>query len=124
MKLQLGLSFKTVLQCIFKCTAMNWELFQRLASQSNKYVKKELSSNSTSIFLGHRWKNILTGEMVRFCRILLRISMEPRKMGGYASYFQENPIVNLSSGYSVQLRGFDPWAKDVMPLIDQRGISS
>ena len=43
--------------------------------------------------------------------------MEPRKMGGYASYFQENPIVNLSSGYSVQLRGFDPWAKEVMPLI-------
>jgi len=32
--------------------------------------------------------------------------MEPRKMGGYTSYFQEKPLVNLASGYSVQLRGF------------------
>jgi len=44
--------------------------------------------------------------------------MEPaRKMGGYTSYFQDNPLVHLASGYSVQLRGFSPWAKDVMPLI-------
>ena len=103
---------------------MNREFFQRLTSQLNKFLKKTLSSNSTSMFLGHRWKKISTGEMVRFFRISLRISMEPRNMGGYASYFQENSIMNLSSGYSVQLRGFDPWAKDVMPLIDQRGISS
>lgn len=48
---------------------------------------------------------------------MLRIIMEPRKMGGYTSYFQHNPVVPLATRYSVQLRGFEPWAKDIMYLI-------
>lgn len=110
-------SFQTILQCIFSTTAMDRDFFKRLATQSNKYARTKMHSQSSSMFLGHKWENISVGEMVRFFGIMLRISMEPRKMGGYTSYFQENPLVNLASGYSVQLRGFDPWAKEVMPLI-------
>ena len=36
------------------------------------------------------------------------ISMEPRNMGGYVSYFQDNHVVTMGGDYSVQLRGFDP----------------
>ena len=55
--------------------------------------------------------------MIRFCGIMLRISFESRKMGGYTSFFQDNPVITMGTGYSVQLRGFDPWAKDIMSLI-------
>ena len=63
------------------------------------------------------WRNITTAEMIRFFGIMLRISLEPRKMGGYVSYFTDNPTVVCGDGYSIQLRGYDPWARDVMTLV-------
>ena len=52
-----------------------------------------------------------------FFGIMLRIRMEPRKMGGYTSYFQDNPVIKLASGNPVQLRGYDPWAKEILFII-------
>ena len=92
-------SFSTVLQCIFKTSAMDRSFFQRLAAQSNKYARKDMKSRNSALYLGHEWKNIETGEMIRFFGIMLRISLEPRKMGGYTSYFLEDPVVMLGSGY-------------------------
>ena len=96
---------------------MDLDFFTRLATQSNKYVRTIMHTQSSSIFLGHKWRNISTGQMIRFFGIMLRISLEPEKMGGYTSYFQDNPVITMGTGYSVQLRGFDPWAKDFMSLI-------
>ena len=62
-------------------------------------------------------ENITVGEMIRFFGIMLRISMDPRKMGGYTSYFQDNPTVYMGGNYGVRLRGFNPWAKQIMALI-------
>ena len=42
--------------------------------------------------------------------------MEPRKMGGYATYFQDNVYMDMGGGYKVKLRGFTCWAKEIMPL--------
>ena len=120
----IGDSFETVLQCIFQTTAMNRDFFKRLASQSNKYARETMRSRNTSIYLGHKWENITVGEMVRFFGILLRISMEPRKMGGYESYFQDPPQIHLGVGYNVRLTGFEPWARNVMPLVRFKQIRS
>eukprot|EP00957_Ditylum_brightwellii_P160927 12252009-Ditylum_brightwellii.AAC.1 len=54
--------------------------------------------------------------MVCFFDILLRISMESRRMGGYVSYFQDDPIPNLGYGYHVGLCDYGSWAKEVMLL--------
>ena len=45
-------------------------------------------------------------------------------MGGYVSYFTENPTVVVGDGYSIQLRGYDPWAKDIMSLVRFKQIRS
>eukprot|EP00957_Ditylum_brightwellii_P202741 15331569-Ditylum_brightwellii.AAC.2 len=37
--------------------------------------------------------------MVHVFGILLRISMDPRRMGGYLSYFQYDPVLDLGQGY-------------------------
>jgi len=58
--------FQTILQCIFSTTAMDRDFFKRLATQSNKYARTQMRSQSSSMFLGHRWENISVGEMVRF----------------------------------------------------------
>eukprot|EP00957_Ditylum_brightwellii_P209529 15362134-Ditylum_brightwellii.AAC.1 len=42
--------------------------------------------------------------------------MEPCKMGRYKSYFTNSPHVLLGEKYSVGLRGFDCWAKQIMTL--------
>ena len=59
-----------------------------------------------------------------FFGILLRISMEPRKMGGYVSYFRDPPQVHLGVGYNVRLIGFEPWARNIMPLLRFKQIRS
>ena len=116
--------FNTVLHCIFKSTAMSREFFQRLATQSNKYARKQMMERNLTLFLGHFWKNIATAEMIRFFGIMLRISLEPWKMGGYVSYFSVNPTIVCRDGYSMQLRGYDPWAKDAMTLVRFKQIRS
>ena len=49
--------------------------------------------------------------MVHLFEITLIIILEPRKMGGYIYYFQESPLVHVGPGYSVRLRGYEPWDK-------------
>ena len=38
-------------------------------------------------------------------------------MGGYLSYFVEDPTIRLGRGYSVQLGGYDVWGGYFMTLI-------
>ena len=83
-----------------------------------------MKSRCSNKFIGHKWQNIGLGEMIRFFGIMLRISLEPRKMGGYASYFMDQSSLNIGTGYSVHLRGYEPWAKDVMTLVRFKQIRS
>ena len=62
--------------------------------------------------------------MIRFFGILLRISLEPRKMGGYATYFLEEPVIEMGSAYYCKLRGYLPWAKSIMSLVRFKQIRS
>ena len=80
---------------------MNRDFFKRLTAQSNKYARADMMSRHSNLYLGHKWRNIIVGEMVCFFGIMLRISMEPRKMGGYVSYFENNPIIRIGGNYCV-----------------------
>ena len=75
--------FETVLHCILKTTAMDHHFFARLVTQSNKMARQRMAERNSTLFLGHVWKNISVGEMIRFFGIMLQISLDPRKMGGY-----------------------------------------
>ena len=55
--------------------------------------------------------------MIHFFGIMLGISIEPRNMGGYTSYFQGNHGVHMGGNYDVRLCWFDPLAKKIIPLI-------
>ena len=76
-------------------TAMNIEFFQRLASQSNKHARNDMCSRNSTLCIGRKWENVSASEMIKFLGILLRIYLEPRKMGGYASCLEPTPICNL-----------------------------
>ena len=116
--------FFTVLQCLFETTAMDRDFFVRLCCESNKYARKVMKERNTSLFLGHKWNNISVTEMIHFFGIMLRISLEPRKMGGYESYFVEDQSITLCNGYSATLRGYNAWAKDIMTLLRFKQIRS
>ena len=116
--------FCTVLQCLFETTAMDRGFFIRLCGESNKYAKNIMRERNTTLFLGYKWTNIIVEEMVHFFGILLRISLEPRKMGGYTSYFQESHSITLASGYTCNLQGYQSWAKNIMNLVRFKQIRS
>ena len=62
--------------------------------------------------------------MIRFFGIMLQISLEPGKLGGYESYFVESKSINLGHRYKLELRGYHSWAKEVMPLVRFKQIRS
>ena len=119
-----GRRFHTILQCLFETTAMDRSFFLRLCAESNKYARKIMNERNTKLFIGHKWSNISVQEMIHFFGIMLRISLEPRKMGGYDSYFIEDHTIVLANGYTVTLTGYSPWAKDIMTLVRFKQIRS
>ena len=116
--------FVTVVQCLFQTTAINRNFFVRLCAESNRYARIVMRQRNTSVFLGHKWSNVTVEEMIHFFGIMLRISLEPRKMGGYKSYFTEQHSITAANGYSTSLRGYHAWAKDVMSLLRFKQIRS
>ena len=116
--------FVTVVQCLFQTTAINRNFFVRICAESNRYARRVMRERNTSLFLGHKWNNITTEEMIHFFGIMLRISLEPRKMGGYESYFTEQQSITAANGYSTSLRGYHAWAKDIMSLLRFKQIRS
>ena len=124
LKTGIAKKFNTVLQCLFQTTAMDSHFFSRLVTQSNKMARRRMAARNSTLFLGHKWTNITVGEMIRFFGVLLRISLEPRKMAGYESYFVESKTVHLGQGYGLVLRGYNAWAKDIMTLVRFKQIRS
>ena len=116
--------FKTVLQCLMTTTALSLDFFDRLTTQSNKFARNQMKERCSNKFIGHKWQNIRVEEMIRFFGIMLQISLEPRKMGGYPSYFTDQSSLGIGTNYSVHLRGYKPWAKDVMTLVRFKQIRS
>ena len=117
-------SFQTVLQCVFQTTPLDRDFFKRLATQSSKYACNIMQSRNSNRYIGHQWKNITTEEMISFFGILLRISLEPRKMGGYSSYFAEEPVIGMGNQYYCKLRGYHPCTRDIISLVRFRQIRS
>ena len=76
-----------------------------------------MNSRNSNKYIGHEWKNISTAEMIGLFGILLSISLEPRKMGGYIIYFSEEPVITMVGKYRCKLRGYEPWAKRITSLI-------
>ena len=76
-----------------------------------------MAGRNSALYLGEKLMNINVGEIILFFGIMLQISIESRKMGGYISYFVEDTLIQLGHGYSVQLRGCGAWGKYVMTLI-------
>ena len=81
-------------------------------------------SQKSTLNIRHKWTNIRVGEMIRFLWIMLRISLEPIKMGGYSTYFVNDTNMQPSSNYSVELCGYHAWTKDVMHMVRFKLIRS
>ena len=100
-----------------KTTAMNLELFRRIVAQSNKHARNGMHSRNSTLCLGHEWESAQESEIIYFLGIMLRISLEPRKMGGYSSHFVANSNVQIRTAHSVELLGCNAWSKDIMTLV-------
>ena len=68
--------------------------------------------------------NIHFSGIIRFFVIMVWISIEPRNIGGWPSYFADDPVIHLGCLYSVQIRGYDAWSKYFTTLIRFKHIRS
>ena len=91
--------------------------FQRLSPRINSHTQRYMKVSNSTLYLGGKLMNITIGEILGFFGIMMRISTEPRKMGGYPSYFVEDPIICFGCEYSVQCRLYYYWGKYVMNII-------
>ena len=54
--------------------------------------------------------------MIRFHGIVLKMSIDDRKLGGYEAYFTEGMSINLGRNCSVTLTDYPAWAIKIMSL--------
>ena len=113
--------FNTVSECIFETSGLLLDVFRRMTAQSNKYARAKMRNGK---FGGLKWTNITLQEMIRFFGIMLRMSIEPRHLGGYEAYFHPSTSIQAGKNYSVQLSGYVGWAATVMSLGRFRQIRS
>eukprot|EP00957_Ditylum_brightwellii_P129169 9852152-Ditylum_brightwellii.AAC.1 len=64
-------------------------------------------------FGGQKYKNITVEEMVRFYGILLRMSIEPRHLGGYQAYFKSTTRIDLAPRYVQEFNTYGGWAEEI-----------
>lgn len=96
------------------CGGLSYSFFKRLTANSNEYAKKKKSTmDGRYFFAGSAWKNITVEEMIRFHGMVLKMSIDDRKLGGYEAYFTEGMSINLGRNYSVTLTDYPAWASKV-----------
>ena len=76
-----------------------------------------MAGSKYTLYLGHKFMDITVGEIRRFFEIILRISIETQKMGGYIYYFVQGPMIFLGHGNSFKIRGCDDWEKYSITLV-------
>ena len=74
--------FFTAMNCLATCGGMNIEFFHQITANSNEYARKNANPN-TSHFDGSPWKNINLKEMIHFFGMVLKMSIDDHKLGGY-----------------------------------------
>jgi hypothetical protein len=110
-------SFQTPRECLATCGGLDHEFIRRVTKNSNYYMMQVVVPflDKHKRIHGLKWSNITVGEMSVFLGILLRISMEPRDLGGYRAYFSaENRVVQLGSNKSIEILNTKGWAQHYM----------
>ena len=55
-------------------------------------------------------------EMIQFFGMVLKMSIDDRRVGGYTEYFYEEIFTDLAKDFSINIKGLKSWANDVMTL--------
>ena len=101
-----------VKECVEKFGGLDFNYFNRLTLHSNDYAQNRMKNGH---FAGSPWVPISYGEMVRFHGILLRMSIDNRKVGGYETYFSEScSNIQVTQTYVRNLHYLEPWANKIM----------
>ena len=52
--------------------------------------------------------------MIQFFGIMLKISIQDLRLGGYAAYWNTECYIYAGRNYTVEMLGIKPWARDIM----------
>ena len=94
--------FDTVFGCVQLCGGLSYCFLERLAANSNQYARLNIKEDGS--FAGKSWHNITVQETIHFRGVVLKMSIDNRKLGGYEAYLVGNMQINLGRMYSVSLK--------------------
>ncbi len=114
LKRGIATKFNTALEACGVCGGMDFEFFKRLTANSNEYGRNNMDHRG--YFGGSKWKNISTQEMIRWHGVILKMSIDNRKIGGYESYFSPPEKICLSSTHIHTVNDFPAWAAEVFTI--------
>jgi hypothetical protein len=105
-------TFETPFESFMRVGGADIAFWRRLTANSNKHARRHCNfMNSVPYFAGSEWKPITVQEMIRAHGIMLRISCEPRALGGYHSYFCHSELsFHVSQKRHIHCPGFHGWA--------------
>ena len=105
---------KNLIDAVGICGRMDYNFFKRLTANLNQFARNHM--DHCQRFSGFPWKNITTEEMHHFFGVLLKMSIDNRKLGGYKAYLKAKPTIYLSNDYSMALDSYPVWASKVFTL--------
>ncbi len=70
---------------------MDYEFFKWLAANLNQYACKNLDNRG--FFGGSKWENGSTQEWIQFHGVILKMSLDDCKLGGYKAYFNPPKVI-------------------------------
>ena len=74
-----------------------------MTKNSNKYGRDHINNEK---FGGINWKNITVQEIFHFYGVMIWISIEPRHIVGYTSYFESISIIIFVRGYTFGVEAY------------------
>ena len=104
-------SFTTAMQCLGKCGHMDIQFFRCIAAKSNQYACEHMDQTMLC-FGGSKCNNIQLEEMIHFFGMVLKMSINDRRVGGYTEYFYDEVFTDLAE----DTQSISMGAKDVTAL--------
>ena len=109
-------TFDSVLNCFFFVSNLDRDFFKKMAFNMNSYANENKSE--TNEFGGTKWKpHFFSVKIIlHFLGIMLKISLDGRRQGGYEQYFKDCNYIKATSRKRYKITGHTAWAKKIMPL--------
>ena len=112
------------MNCFLFVSNLDLSFWTRTVSVMNSYANRKAEESETGHFAGTTWKKnkFTLKTIINALGIILKISLDGRKQGGYTQYFCNSNSIQANFEKRYKISGHQPWAKKIMRLHDFKQV--